>query len=483
MQTQCPSPQLVFEGLGKRQVVGKFDGGRMTSDGGALLLREADRLFDVTGRLAACFIDYRNPLRIEHPRKTLVAQRVMALGLGYEDINDHDRLRDDTALALACGCADVTGAERVRARDRGHALAGSSTLNRLELGTPEAAATDRYKKIVAVQDAIDRLLVDLFLEAHAKPPKEIILDMDATDDPLHGAQEGRFYHGYYGHYCYLPLYITCGEHVLCCRLRPANIDASYGALDELKRIVPQIRAAWPRTRILLRGDSDFCRDKIMAWCEEEGIDYVFGLPRNSRLCRRIAKAMHKSRRRCAATKKPSRRFRQFRYQTRKSWSRKRRVVAKAEWLPGQRGDNPRFVVTSLPKNRVDARDLYENLYCARGDMENRIKEQQLWLFADRTSSATMRANQLRLYFSTFAGILMTILRRVGLKGTDLSKARFDTIRSRLLKLAGRIGVTVRRVWLSFTSVFPLQDVFEQALANLRTVSATLRTVPVRAPPG
>ena len=315
-------------------------------------------------------------------------------------------------------------------------MAGSSTLNRLELGTPEAATTDRYKKIVADPNAIDRLLVNLFLEAHAKPPKEIILDMDATDDPLHGAQEGRFYHGYYGHYCYLPLYITCGEHVLCCRLRPANIDASYGSLDELKRIVPQIRAAWPRTRILLRGDSDFCRDEIMAWCEKEGIDYVFGLPRNSRLCRRIAKAMHKSRRRCAATKKPSRRFRQFRYQTRKSWSRKRRVVAKAEWLPGQRGDNPRFVVTGLPKNRVDARDLYENLYCARGDMENRIKEQQLWLFADRTSSATMRANQLRLYFSTFAGILMTILRRVGLKGTDLSKARFDTIRSRLLKLAG-----------------------------------------------
>ena len=271
--------------------------------------------------------------------------------------------------------------------------------------------------------------------------------------------------------------------MLCCRLRPANIDASYGSLDELKRIVPQIRAAWPRTRILLRGDSDFCRDKIMDWCEKEGIDYVFGLPRNSRLCRRIAKAMHKSRRRCAATKKPSRRFRQFRYQTRKSWSRKRRVVAKAEWLPGQRGDNPRFVVTSLPKNRVDARDLYENLYCARGDMENRTKEQQLWLFADRTSSATMRANQLRLYFSTFAGILMTILRRVGLTGTNLCSARFDTIRSRLLKLAGRIGVTVRRVWLSFTSVFPLQDVFEQALANLRTASATLRTVPVRAPPG
>ncbi len=475
MQTECTSPQLEFESLGKRQVVGKFDGGRMTSDAGALLLREADRLFDVTGRFAACFVDYRDPERVEHPLETLVAQRVMALALGYEDINDHDRLRDDAALALACGCADVTGAGRVRERDRGHALAASSTLNRLELGTPEAAATHRYKKIVAEPGDIDRLLVDLFLEAHATPPEEIILDMDATDDPLHGAQEGRFFHGYYGHYRYLPLYVTCGEHVLCSRLRPSNIDASHGALDELERIVPQIRAAWPETRILLRGDSGFCREEIMAWCEEEGIDYVFGLARNSRLCRRIAKAMHKSRRRCAATKLPSRRFRQFRYRKRKSWSRKRRVVAKAEWLPGQRGDNPRFVVTSLPKDRADARALYEDLYCGRGDMENRIKDQQLWLFADRTSSATMRANQLRLYFSAFAGILVTILRRVGLQGTDLATARVDTIRSRLLKLAGRIRVTVRRVWLSFASVFPLQDVFAQALANLRAA-------PARAPP-
>ena len=245
----------------------------------------------------------------------------------------------------------------------------------------------------------------------------------------------------------------------------------------MHRTVPWMNSSRSCRRSGLPGRGPgFCCDEIMAWCEEEGIDYVFGLPRNSRLCQRITKAMHKSQRQCAATKQPSRRFRQFRYRTRKSWSRKRRVVAKAEWLPGQRGDNPRFVVTSLPKNRVNALDLYEDLYCARSDMENRIKEQQLWLFADRTSSATMRANQLRLYFSTFAGILMTILRRVGLRGIDPANARVDTIRSRLLTLAGRIGVTVRRVWLSFASVFSLQDVFEQALANLCAA-------PMRAPPG
>ena len=276
MQTECTSAELEFEGLGRRRVVGRFDGGRMTSDGGALLLREADRVFNVTGRLAACFVDHRDPGRVEHGLRTLVAQRVMSLALGYEDLNDHDRLRKDAVLALASGCEDVTGEGRIRERDRDHPLAASSTLNRLELGTPERAATDRYRRIVADPGAIDRLLVDLFLETHAAPPREIILDIDATDDPVHGRQEGRFFHGYYGHHCYLPLYITCGEHVLCCRLRPADIDASHGSVDELMRIVPQIRAAWPHTRIILRGDSGFCREAIMGWCEEEGVDHVLG---------------------------------------------------------------------------------------------------------------------------------------------------------------------------------------------------------------
>ncbi len=347
MHTDCTSTQLAFEGLGRRAVVGRFDGGRLTTDGGVLLLREVDRRFRVTARLAACFRDH-HPRRIEHRLETLVAQRVLALAAGYEDLNDHDRLRADSAFALASGCADVIGERRRRARDRGHALAGSSTLNRLELGVPEAAAQDRYQRIAADREAIDRLLVDLFLEAHAAPPAEIVLDLDATDDPLHGRQEGRFFHGYYGHYCYLPLYVTCGEHVLCARLRPADIDAAAGAVDELARIVPQIRRRWPGTRIRVRGDAGFCREGILRWCEDAGLEYVFGLARNARLEPWLAKALHKSRRRGAATGRASRRFRECRYRTLTSWSRARRVIGKAEWLPGLRGANPRFVVTNIP---------------------------------------------------------------------------------------------------------------------------------------
>ncbi len=481
METHCTTEQLLFEGLGRRSVVGAFDGGRLTSDSGVLLLREADRLFDVTGRLAACFTDYRDPERVEHPLQILIAQRVLGLAAGYEDLNDHDRLRDDSALALATGCADVTGAQRLRERDRGHALAGSSTLNRLELGDPDTAKCHRYKKILADGRIIDDLLVDLFLDSERRPPAQVVLDLDATDDRLHGNQEGRFFHGYYGHYCYLPLYITCGEHVLRCRLRRADCDASDGAVEELTVIVAQIRQRWPETKILVRGDSGFCRESIMAWCEDNGVDYVLGLARNARLQRRIAKALRKSRRRSAASGKASRRFREFRYRTLDSWSRSRRVVAKAEWLPGTGGGNPRFVVTSLDRQTIAKQALYEELYCARGDMENRIKEQQLWLFADRTSTATMRANQIRLYFSAFAGILLTILRRVGLQGTELANARFDTIRARLIKLAGRIKVSVRRVRISLSSVYPLQELFAQALTALR--AAPVCVAPVRDAPG
>ena len=352
METHCTAEQLFFEGLGRRSVVGAFDGGRLTSDSGVLLLREADRLFDVTGRLAACFADQRDPDRVEHPLQTLIAQRVLGLAAGYEDLNDHDRLRDDSALALASGCADVTGEQRARERDRGHALAGSSTLNRLELGDPATAEDDRYKKIVADGRMIDDLLVDLFLDSERRPPAQIVLDLDATDDALHGNQEGRFFHGYYGHYCYLPLYLTCGEHVLRCRLRRADGDASDGAVEELTAVVAQIRQRWPDTKILVRGDSGFCREPIMTWCEGNGVDYVLGLARNARLQKRIDKALRKSRRRCAASGQASRRFREFRYRTLDSWSRSRRVVAKAEWLPGAGGGNPRFVVTSLDRQTI-----------------------------------------------------------------------------------------------------------------------------------
>ena len=310
MQPECIPTQLCFEGLGRRRVVGRFDGGRLTTDGGVLLLREVDRRFRVTERLAGCFRDHRSVARIEHRLETLVAQRVLGLAAGYEDLNDHDRLRFDSVLALASGCGDVTGKRRRRARDRGQALAGSSTLNRLERSVPDEAAEHRYRKIAADPAAIDALLVELFLEAHPSPPGEIVLDLDATDDPLHGNQEDRFFHGYYKRYCYLPLYLTCGDFVLCARLRPANIDAPEGSLDELQRIVAQIRAAWPATRILVRGDSGFCRDDLMTWCEEAGLDYVFGLARNPRLEQWLAKALYKSRRRCAVTEKASRRFRE-----------------------------------------------------------------------------------------------------------------------------------------------------------------------------
>ena len=476
MQPECIPTQLDFEGLGRRAVVGRFDGGRLTTDGGVLLLREVDRRFRVTERLAGCFRDHRSVARIEHRLETMVAQRVLGLAAGYEDLNDHDRLRTDSVLALASGCGDVTGERRRRARDRGYALAGSSTLNRLELSVPEAAAGHRYQKIVADPAAMDALLVDLFLEAHADPPGEIVLDLDATDDPLHGQQEGRFFHGYYRNYCYLPLYITCGDFVLCARLRPANIDAPEGSVAELERIVGQIRTAWPDTRILVRGDAGFCRDDLCAWCEKAGLDYVFGVARNPRLERWLAKALHKSRRRCVATGRASRRFRERRWRTRDTWSRARRVVGKAEWLPGRRGDNPRFVVTNLPADQVGAQALYERVYCARGDMENRIKEQQLWLFADRTSTATMRANQLRLTFSTFAGVLMTLLRQAGLQGTALARAQAGTIRTRLLKIGARITVSRRRIRIAFASVYPLQKLFAHVLA-------ALRAPPARAGPG
>jgi hypothetical protein len=399
MATECTPEQLEFHALGRREIIGRFDGGRITSDGGGLLLRETDLRIGLLSRLAKCFIDHRQPGSVEHSIGTLVSQRVYALALGYEDLNDHDVLRSDSVLALLAGKKDLEGTERVRERDRGRPLAGSSTLNRLELGTPQGAVQDRYKRIVADGEAMDRLLVDVLCEAYRKPPREIWLDLDATDDPLHGHQEGRFFHGYYGHYCYLPLYIFCGEHLLCARLRRSNIDASAGSVEELKRIVGQIRRRWPRVRIIIRGDSGFCREPLMRWCEEQGVGYVLGLARNSRVVRALGRQMHEAKQAHRHTGKPARRFRDFTYRTRRTWSRSRRVIGKAEYLP--KGPNPRFVVTNLPTRRAGARRVYEQLYCARGDMENRIKEQQLGLFADRrhhareSAAAVLRLLRLR----------------------------------------------------------------------------------------
>jgi hypothetical protein len=464
--TECKRDRYEFHALGNREVVGHFDGGDITSDAGALLLREVERRTGLIHRFAACFMDHRDPRLTEFTVEELVAQRIFGLAMGYEDLNDHDQLRSDPALAVAVGKEDVKGENRRVEQDRGKALAGKSTLNRLELAKADGGI-DMYKKIGRDDAAIDRLFVDHFLDSHDQPPLEIILDVDATDDPLHGNQEGRFYHGYYGHYCYLPLYIFCGEFLLCARLRRADIDASAGTVDELKRIAHQIRQRWPRVRIVLRGDSGFCREEILSWCESNGVDYVIGLAKNDVVIREIEKELEKARKKFEKTGEAARYFKDFEYRTRESWSRQRRVIGKAEYLP--KGSNPRFVVTSLPKRQMGAQYIYERTYCARGDMENRIKEQQLGLFADRTSAATMHANQLRLYFSSIAYLLIQALRRSGLKDTPLENAQCDTIRLKLLKIGAQIQVTVRRVWFRMAGGYPYADVFAQVFTHLQSI--------------
>jgi hypothetical protein len=465
MQTQCTQRTFEFEALGRRKVAARFDGGPITSDAGGLLLREIEQRIGIIQQMAGFFTDHRNEEMTEHSVEELLTQRIFALALGYEDLNDHDQLRHDPLLATLVGKRDPTGADRARQRDRGKALAGRSTLNRLELTPRGATQKSRYKKIVAEQGQIEGLFVDVFLRLHARPPKRIVLDLDATDDPVHGNQLGRFFHGYYKSYCFLPLYIFCGDHLLCAKLRPSDIDASAGTVKELKRIVGQIRARWPKVEIVVRGDSGFCRETIMRWCEQNDVDYLLGLAKNERLKRILGKELHEAKQQFEATGHAARVFKDFPYQTRTSWSRSRRVVGKAEHL--SKGPNPRFVVTSLCPEAFDARTLYEDEYCARGEMENRIKEQQLYLFADRTSAATMRANQLRLWFSSVAYTLLSVIRQFGLKGTELARARCDTIRLRLLKIGAVVRVTVRRVWLSMAGSYPYQGLFARVYDNLQ----------------
>ena len=453
MSTECNQFVFGFHPLKHREIRAQFDGGAITTEGGGLLLREVEKRIGVVRQFAACFRDYRNPDLIEHSVEELVAQQVYGLALGYEDLNDHEELRKDPLLAVLVEKSDPVG----------EALAGKSTLNRLELTPATASAKARYKKIVADHAAVDRLFVDVFLAAHPQAPQQIILDLDATDDPLHGNQEGGFFHGYYGHYCYLPLYIFCGEFLLGARLRPSNIDASAGSVEELQRIVKQIRAAWPKVRILVRADSGFCREELMAWCEAESVDYVLGLAKNERLKAQIKKELTKAERQYQETRRAARIFKEFYYKTRKSWSVQRRVVAKAEHL--EKGENPRFVVTSLPAEEWSASALYEQLYCARGDMENRIKE-QLMLFADRTSTAYLRSNQLRLYFSSVAYVLLQMLRHLGLQGTELAKAQCTTIRLKLLKIGALIRISVRKVWVSLAGGYPYVALFRQVHEKL-----------------
>jgi hypothetical protein len=362
MTTECTQSSFGFHPLHGREVVAHFDGGDITSDAGGLLLREVERRTGIVRQLAGCFTDHRRSDKIEHSVEELLAQRIYGLALGYEDLNDHDQLRRDPLMAVLVGKAEPKGTDRRRGQDEGKAGAGKSTLNRLELTPADATSKARYKKVVMDDSALDRLLVDLFLQAHAEAPRSIVLDLDATDDPVHGHQEGRFFHGYYGAYCYLPLYIFCGGFVLCARLRSSNIDASAGCLEELQRIIPQIRQQWPEVEIVLRGDGGFCRDPIMTWCEANQVRYVFGLAKNQRLKKIIGRQLHEAEEQFRQTGKAARVFTEFGYQTRKSWLVERRVVAKAEHL--DKGANPRFVVTSLPAEQQDARSLYEDL-CAR----------------------------------------------------------------------------------------------------------------------
>jgi hypothetical protein len=472
MATECNSSYLDFPMLGSREVLADFDGGDITSDGGALLLRETERLTGILRQFAACFTDHRNPDLTEHTVEELIAQRVYALTLGYEDLNDHDDLRRDPLLATVVGKGDPTGKTRQRKRDRGKPLAGKSTLNRLELTPIGADKESRYKKVVCRTHDVERLFVSLFLQAHSRPPERIVLDLDATDDPIHGHQLGRFFHGYYKNYCYLPLYIFCGDHLLCARLRPADIDAAAGSVKHLKRIVAQIRQAWPEVKVTIRADSGFCREPIMGWCETNGVGYVLGLAQNTRLKAMIAGEQEQARQEFERTKQAARVFADLEYRTLETWSRERRVVAKAEHLA--KGANPRFVVTSLKSQDRAAKPLYEEDYCSRGEMENRIKEQQLHLFADRTSAATMRANQVRLYCSSIAYVLLAALRRSGLAGTELAAAQCQTIRLKLLKIGALVRVTVRKVWVKLSSSCPYTEVFRQVHTNLSRLRPVMR---------
>ena len=453
--TECTSAELRSQAPGRREFVARFDGGEITSDAGALLLGALEERRGILRRLAGCFTDHRSPNRIEHTVGELVSQRVLAITLGYEDVNDHELLRLDPLLASLAGKPDP----------KEKPLAAPATIHRLELSHPELAPDDRYCRISLDTEAVDELLIDLFLEAHAEAPEEVVLDLDATDDPIHGKQQGRFFHGYYDCYCYLPLYIFAGDHLLCARLRTSDRDGASGSLEELERIVPRIRAVWPQTRIVVRGDSGFCREWLMAWCESHEVEYVLGIARNERLRAVIEPELEETRLRHERSGEPERIFKSFAYRTLDSWSRSRRVVGKAEHL--ERGSNPRFVVTSFSEEEREARALYEDLYCARGDMENRIKEQQLDLFADRTSCQVMRANQIRLYFSSFAYVLLSELRRIALDGTEMARAQCGTIRLKLLKIGARVRVTVRRIWVAMSESWPHRELLLHAWHRLR----------------
>jgi hypothetical protein len=437
--TQCTGKQLVFSRLKRQQIVADFDGGRLTSDAGALLLREVDRKIGLTEALADCIADRRDPAKIRHGVRTMLAQRIFGIALGYEDLNDQKTLRDDPLMAVSAQ----------RRPDPGEPLASPSTLCRFE-----NAVTWRS------QVRMGGVLVDQFIASYEQPPKELIFDFDATDDPLHGNQVGRFFHGYYDCYCFLPLYVFCGEHLLTSYLRPSNIDPAKHARPILKLLVDRVRQAWPDTRIIFRGDSGFCRWKLLRWCEGHQIGYVVGIARNKVLERKAARHMKAAEKAFQRTGQKQRNFHEFHYAA-GTWDRKRRVIVKAERL--SQGPNCRFVVTNLSE---PPQEIYDGRYTARGDMENRIKEQQLELFADRTSCHDFAANQFRLLLASAAYVLLEHLRRVVLAGTQLARAQVGTIRVKLLKVAARVVTSVRRVVFHLSSSYPYQALFRLLVARL-----------------
>lgn len=435
--TDCNTIQLEFSSCRGRKVQADFSGGEVSSDGGLLLLREVDRKLQLTKRAAALIPDDRQAGKVRHKMEQMVAQRIMALAQGYEDLNDHDELRHDPLLQTAAG---TTGE-----------LASSPTLCRMENQADRQCAM-----------AMNELLVDLFIESYDTPPKELILDFDATDDPVHGRQKGRFFHGYYDRYCFLPLYVFCGSHPLLAWLRPSNIDGARGAWMALRWLVKRLRKAWPKVRLIWRADSGFCRWRMLQWSDRHHVDYIVGLAKNQRLTNLAGDLLDEAEERWKKTGEKQRNFQWIEYGA-STWDRSRRVIAKAEH--SDKGRNPRFVVTSL---KGDCARLYDEIYCARGDMENRIKEQQLGLFADRTSCHAWWPNQLRLLMSTLAYVLIDTLRRHALKGTEWSKRQASTLRVCLLKIGAVIVRNTRRVVVHLSSSWPGREQFIIAHQKLRS---------------
>jgi hypothetical protein len=463
--TDCKQEQLILPEINIRPIVADFGAGHITSDGGSVLLGQLETRFGYLSRFEKCFKDYRDPVFIEHALSELLRQRIFGIALGYEDLNDHDLLRKDPLLAAVCGKKDVLGENRKREEDRGNALAGKSTLNRMELTKADASRDERYKKIAGDETAIENYFIEEWVNSLPENSREVILDPDATDDIIHGNQEGRFFHGYYGNYCYLPLYIFCGNWPIVAKLRTSDIDGSAGTLEEIQKIIQRLRMRFPDIRIIIRADSGFCRDALLSWCEQNQVYYVIGLARNSILETNLSHAMGEARKLSEANEgKPARVFTEFQYAA-KTWENGlRRVIGKAEWTQGEA--NPRFIITNLPEDKYPGQSLYEKMYCARGNMENRIKEQQLDLFADRTSTAFMRSNQLRLWFSTLAYLLMNKLREAALTGTEMARSTCGTIRLRLFKIGALVTVSCRRIALSMSSAFPLQQIFKTIMNKL-----------------